>query len=178
MDEDVFRPVAKDNTAAAQDTAPRAAADDEDNDDEIGPMPPAPSAGEKRKAEGEADDDEDEDKADAEDEEAERLPISHEIVLKDHNKVCPALRPSQHCMLTLDLLCGRCRSIWSSPCIWIPRLRHQVMGLWRNGSPYEALQIVRSEWKQCRSRPRLQCRRTASPRRIRHNAGKGLQPRR
>ena len=52
--------------------------------------------GEKRKAEGEADEDGDEgeesDEGFEDDEEAdgEQFPITHEIVLKDHTKVCPA----------------------------------------------------------------------------------------
>jgi hypothetical protein len=62
---------------------------DDDDDDEIGPRPPSPTAGEKRKAEGEGDEGEESDEGFEEDEgDAEQLPISHEIVLKDHTKVC------------------------------------------------------------------------------------------
>ena len=69
------------------------------DDDDVGPKPPVPVAGAKRKAEGEAgedgegevngDDDEDgdEDEGFEDGDDAEQLPISHEIVLKDHTKV-------------------------------------------------------------------------------------------
>ncbi|KAI9631741.1 putative transcription factor [Dioszegia hungarica] len=67
-------------------------AQDEDEED-IGPMPPASIAG-KRKAgdatkasDGEDDEEEDED----EEEEPDRTPITHEIVLKDHTKTVSAL---------------------------------------------------------------------------------------
>lgn len=68
--------------------------DDEEDDDEedVGPKPPSPIVGEKRKANGEADgeggeSDEDEGFEDDDEDDGEQLPISHEIVLKDHTKV-------------------------------------------------------------------------------------------
>ncbi|WVW86626.1 hypothetical protein I302_108679 [Kwoniella bestiolae CBS 10118] len=68
------------------------AKDAEEDDEEIGPLPPSTS-GSKRKAEGEAEVDEeesDEDEYDDE-EEVDRTPVSHEIILKDHTKVLSAL---------------------------------------------------------------------------------------
>ena len=77
---------------------------DNEDDDDVGPKPPPPVVGAKRKAEGEAgedgedgvngdgdngdgDEDEDEDEGFEDGDDAEQLPISHEIVLKDHTKV-------------------------------------------------------------------------------------------
>lgn len=74
---------------------------DNEDDDDVGPKPPAPVVGAKRKAGGEAgedgegegdvngdeDEDEDEDEGFEDGDDAEQLPISHEIVLKDHTKV-------------------------------------------------------------------------------------------
>lgn len=63
-------------------TGRKADAEEDDNEEEIGPIPP--SATGKRKAE-ESDVSDDEQEAE---EEVDRLPISHEIILKDHTKVC------------------------------------------------------------------------------------------
>ena len=74
---------------------------DNEDDDDVGPKPPPPVVGAKRKAGGEAgedgegegdvngdeDEDEDEDEGFEDGDDAEQLPISHEIVLKDHTKV-------------------------------------------------------------------------------------------
>ncbi|OXG81705.1 transcription factor [Cryptococcus neoformans var. grubii Br795] len=66
-------------------TGRKADAEEDDNEEEIGPIPP--SATGKRKAE-ESDVSDDEQEAE---EEVDRLPISHEIILKDHTKVVSAL---------------------------------------------------------------------------------------
>lgn len=70
----------------------------DEEEDNIGPSLPraGPSTGEKRKADEPAveDDDDEEDEDDLgieEEEEVDRTPISHEIILKDHTKVCSAL---------------------------------------------------------------------------------------
>lgn len=60
-----------------------AEADEEDNDEKIGAIPPSTTG--KRKAEEESDTSDDEQEAE---EEVDKLPISHEIILKDHTKVC------------------------------------------------------------------------------------------
>ncbi|WOO77649.1 WD repeat-containing protein 70 [Vanrija pseudolonga] len=59
---------------------------DDSGDDDIGPKPPSPAA--KRKAEDEDGDDSDESEYE---EEADRTPVTHEIVLKDHTKLVSAL---------------------------------------------------------------------------------------
>ena len=61
--------------------------EEDDSDEEVGPMPPSVTG--KRKA-TEAEDEEDEFGFESDDEqESDPLPVSHEIVLKDHNKVSP-----------------------------------------------------------------------------------------
>ena len=65
---------------------------EEEDEDEVGPMPP--TNGEKRKAQSDPEDDESDDEdedAEATGEDVDQVPISHEIVLKDHKKVCPTL---------------------------------------------------------------------------------------
>jgi hypothetical protein len=65
-------------------------------------------------------------------EEEDKMPISHEIVLKDHNKVNLDLM----LMLgadSLGRLSYRCGSIRSKNSNWITRLRYQDMGFRRNG---------------------------------------------
>lgn len=69
--------------------------DGDESDEEVGPVPP--SATGKRKA-TEEEDEEDEFGFESDDEqESDPLPVSHEIVLKDHNKV--RVFPARH---TLD----------------------------------------------------------------------------
>ena len=83
---------------------------DEDSDDDIGPIPPANGAGEKRKAEnglnGEAEDSDDDDfeeePAAGEAGEADMLPVSHEIILKDHTKVSQIIFPPPSMFLCTD----------------------------------------------------------------------------
>lgn len=54
---------------------------EEEDDEEIGPIPPS-ATGKRKAEENDASDDEQE-----AEEEIDRLPISHEIILKDHTKV-------------------------------------------------------------------------------------------
>ncbi len=68
--------------------------DNEDEDDDIGPKPPSVVAGAKRKAEdgedgpaGEEDGEESDEGFEEDEGDSEQLPISHEIILKDHSKV-------------------------------------------------------------------------------------------
>jgi hypothetical protein len=65
-------------------------------------------------------------------EEEDKMPTSHEIVLKDHNKVRPGLRfiCGADCVGRLSHRCG---SIRSSNSNWITRLRYQDMGFRRHG---------------------------------------------
>ena len=75
-------------------------AENDEDDENIGPAPPHADRT-KRKANGEADENEeggDDDSGDSafedeRDEEADRTPISHEVVLKDHTKVGFNLEP-------------------------------------------------------------------------------------
>ena len=61
--------------------------DGDDSDEEVGPMPPSVTG--KRKATEDEQEEEDEFGFESDDEqESDPLPVSHEIVLKDHNKVC------------------------------------------------------------------------------------------
>lgn len=89
------RPSASSAAPQSVKVAPQGSADEEDEDD-IGPKPPAAAepGSTKRKADGEpADDDSDSDGFDEDGaDEVDRTPISHEIVLKDHNKVSRAYR--------------------------------------------------------------------------------------
>ena len=59
--------------------------DDDDDDDEVGPMPPPADAKRKLTAEEEEEDEIGFESDEAEEED--KMPTSHEIVLKDHNKV-------------------------------------------------------------------------------------------
>jgi hypothetical protein len=79
---DIQEPVKIEPTVKAEDTA---ISEHDSDDDEVGPMPP--SAGEKRKATAE-EEEEDEFGFESDEEEVDTTPISHEIVLKDHTKVC------------------------------------------------------------------------------------------
>jgi hypothetical protein len=78
-------PVARHEPELAPPVQSSLPADDEDEDD-IGPLPP-PTNG-KRKATEAEQEEEDEFGFESDDEqEADRFPVSHEIVLKDHTKV-------------------------------------------------------------------------------------------
>jgi hypothetical protein len=65
-------------------------------------------------------------------EEEDKMPISHEIVLKDHNKVNTGMTLTRGAD-SLGRLCYRCGSIRSKNSKWITRLRYQDMGFRRNG---------------------------------------------
>ncbi|WRT69432.1 uncharacterized protein IL334_006418 [Kwoniella shivajii] len=76
---------------------PAGPAKQEEDDDDIGPLPPTTSevgagTGAKRKADKEADEDGSDDESEySDEEEIDRTPVTHEIVLKDHTKVLSAL---------------------------------------------------------------------------------------
>jgi WD40 repeat protein len=82
-------PEVKAEAVSKDDTGPAGPSGEEEEDDEVGPMPP--SANGKRKATAE---EEEEDEFGFEsdgDEEVDKMPVSHEIVLKDHSKVVSAV---------------------------------------------------------------------------------------
>lgn len=86
------RPAGNPDSNGNGEKAARKPEEDEDDDEDFGPMPPPTVPGSKRKAEGEAevdgeDEDGDDDDDNSEDDEVDRIPISNEIILKDHTKV-------------------------------------------------------------------------------------------
>ena len=84
--------------------------EDENSDEDVGPVS-SNAVGTKRKADGEVDGedqieqngDEDSDFEDDGDAEVDRTPVSHEIVLKDHTKVCLS---AEHRMIRLIHMTG------------------------------------------------------------------------
>lgn len=84
--------------------------DDKDDDDEVGPMPPPADGKRKLTAEEEEEDEFGFESDEAEEED--KMPTSHEIILKDHTKVRPMSTANCKAHRT-GRLGHRSRSLWS-----------------------------------------------------------------